>query len=152
MIQFEIIKAKTKEDCKICDEFLSKLINYESSIDNIINEKVNVSGPAENNIKQNDVYVAYAKAEKPLGYVFGYRQFAKGKIYNKNILILEALYVDEEFRNEGVGKLLLKAFENWAKEKYGDYVIEITYINANKDAEKFYQNLGYTTVKTTLRK
>ena len=151
-MKIEIIQAKTKEDCKICDEFLSKLINYESSLDNIINKKVNVSGPAENNIKQNDVYVAYAKAEKPLGYVFGYRQFAKGKIYNKNILILEALYVDEEFRNEGVGKLLLKAFENWANEKYEDYVIEITYINDNKNAQNFYKSLGYEPVKTTLRK
>ena len=148
----KIIQAKTKEDCKICDEFLSKLINYESSLDNIINPNVKVCGPAENNIKQDDVFVAYAKAEKPVGYVFGYRQFNKGKIYNTNILVLEALFVEKEFRKMGIGKMLINAFENWTKEKYGDYVIEITYINANKDAEKFYQNLGYTTVKTTLRK
>ena len=152
MIQFEIIKAKTKEDCKICDKFLSKLINFESSLDDVINNKVEVSGPAENNIKQEDVFVAYAKADKPVGYVFGYRQFNKGKIYNKNILILEALFVEEEYRGMGVGRLLVQAFENWAKEKYNDYVIEITYIDANKNAQKFYESMGYTSVKTTLRK
>ena len=152
MIQFEIVKAKTKEDCKICDEFLGKLINFESSLDNIINNNVEVSGPAENNIKQEDVFIAYAKADKPVGYVFGYRQFNKGKIYNKNILILEALYVEKEFRKQGVGKLLVTAFENWAKEKYNDYVIEITYISSNKNAQKFYESMGYSLVKTTLRK
>lgn len=152
MIQFEIIKAKTKEDCEICDKFLTKLINFESSLDDVINNKVEVSGPAENNIRQEDVFVAYAKADKPVGYVFGYRQFNKGKIYNKNILILEALFVEEEYRGMGVGRLLVQAFENWAKEKYNDYVIEITYIDANKNAQKFYENMGYTSVKTTLRK
>ena len=151
-MNIEIIQAKTKEDCKICDEFLSKLINYESSLDKIINSSVLVSGPAENNIKQDDVFVAYAKSEKPMGYVFGYRQFNKGKIYNKNILILEAIYVNEEYRHLGVGKMLINAFENWAKEKYEDFVIEITYINNNKNAQKFYESLGYTPVKTTLRK
>ena len=78
------------------------------------------------------------------------------KIYslqtNKNILILEAIYVDETFRGQGVGKLLLESFENWAKEKYEDFVIEITYINNNENAQKFYESLGYKPVKTTLRK
>ena len=142
MNKIEIIQAKTKEDCEICDKFLSKLINYESSLDNIINKKVEVTGPAENNIKQDDVFVAYAKAEKPIGYVFGYRQFNKGKIYNKNIVILEALFVEREYRGMGVGRLLVQSFENWAKEKYQDFVIEITYIDANKDAQKFYESMG----------
>ena len=151
-MNIEIIKVQKKEDCKICDEFLSELINFESSFDSIINKDVAVSGPAENNIKQEDVFVAYAKSDKPMGYIFGYRQFNKGKIYNKNILILEALFVKEEYRKMGIGKLLVQAFENWAKEKYEDFVIEITYINSNKNAQKFYESLGYKSVKTTLRK
>ena len=52
----------------------------------------------------------------------------------------------------GVGRLLVQSFENWAKEKYQDFVIEITYIDANKDAQKFYESMGYLPVKTTLRK
>ena len=79
-------------------------------------------------------------------------RFAKGKIYNKNILILEAIYVDETFRGQGVGKLLLESFENWAKEKYEDFVIEITHIYSNEKARKFYEQMGYTTSKITLRK
>ena len=152
MKEIEIVQAKTKEDCEICDNYLSKLINYESSFDGIINQNVLVNGPAENNIKQEDVFLAYAKTDVPIGYILGYRQFNKGKIYNKNILILEALYMDEQSRHNGVGKKLLQAFENWAKEKYDDYVIEITYINSNDNARKFYESMGYKPIKTTLRK
>ena len=150
--EVQIVMARTKEDCEICDKFLSKLITYESSFDSIINKNVDVKGPTENNIKQDDVFVAYAKTDTPLGYVFGYRQFSKGKIYNKDILILEAIYVDESFRGQGVGKLLLESFESWAKEKYEDFVIEITHIHSNENARKFYEQMGYTTSKITLRK
>ena len=87
MKDIQIIQAKTKEDCEICDKYLSKLINYESSFDSVINQNVLVNGPAENNIKQEDVFLAYAKTDVPVGYILGYRQFNKGKIYNKNILI-----------------------------------------------------------------
>lgn len=151
-IKVEIIKAKTKKDCKICDEFLGKLINYESSLDGVINKNVKVEGPAENNIKQEDVYLAYAKQDKPIGYILGYRQFNKGKIYNKNILIVEALYVNEDCRKQGVGKALLNSFEAWAKETYDDFIIEITHLTTNENAQKFYEKMGYATSKVTLRK
>ena len=152
MKDIQIIQAKTKEDCEICDNYLSKLINYESSFDSVINQNVLVNGPAENNVKQEDVFLAYAKTDVPVGYILGYRQFKKGKIYNKNILILEALYIDEQSRHYGVGKKLLQAFESWANEHYEDFVIEITYINSNDNARKFYESMGYKPIKTTLRK
>ena len=152
MKEIKIIQAKTKVDCKICDEFLSKLINYEASFDPIINKNVQVSGPAENNIRQKDVYLAYAMADIPMGYILGYRQFAKGKIYNKDILIVEALYVEKEYRKLGIGKLLLQSFEAWAKDNYEDFVIEITHVHSNENAKRFYEKMGYLTSKTTLRK
>lgn len=152
MKELKIIQAKTKEDCRICDVFLSKLINFESSLDNVINQNVKVSGPAENNIKQKDVFLAYALGDIPVGYILGYRQFNKGKIYNKDILIVEALYVEEKYRKLGIGKQLLNSFESWVKDNYDDAIIEITHINSNENAKKFYEKMGYSTSKITLRK
>ena len=151
-MNIEIIQAKTKEDCKICDEFLSKLINYESGFDSTILSDVKVNGLCEKNLTATDVYIAYAKQENPIGYIFGYLQSPKGKVRTTNVLILEALYVEPNNRNMGVGKTLLKSFEDWAKEKYDDFIIEITYINGNDNAQKFYESLGYKSVKTILRK
>ena len=109
MKKIEIVQAKTKEDCEICDNYLSKLINYESSFDGIINQNVLVNGPAENNIKQEDVFLAYAKTDVPIGYILGYRQFNKGKIYNK------VLYVELCCRQQGVGKVFIWDFKNQVK-------------------------------------
>ena len=152
MKDIKIIQAKTKEDCEICSEFMSRLINYESLLDKTINSNVVVKELFEKNLDNKDMYFAYAKQEKPIGFVFGYLQVGKGKVRSSNILNLEGIYVDENYRKSGVGKLLLTSFENWAKEMYDDYVIEITYINANENAQKFYESMGYIPVKTILRK
>ena len=153
MQEIEIIQAKTKIDCDICDDFLSKLIAYESLFDSSIMPDVKVCGLCEKNLQHDGIYIAYAKTTKPIGYIFGYLQNPKGKIRNTNVLILEALYVENEFRNLGIGKKLLKSFEDWAQKTYAnDYAIEITYINSNENARKFYEKMGYSPVKTTLRK
>ena len=153
MDKIEIVKAKTIEDCKICSEFMSKLIKYEADLDNSINSNVTVDGLFENNLDNKDFYFAYARKEKPIGFIFGFLQVPKGKVRSTNILNLEGIFVDDHYRKSGVGKILLKSFEDWVKEKYAnDYVIEITYINSNKKAKLFYESLGYAPVKTILRK
>ena len=149
----KIIEVKHKEDFEICDKFLSKLISYESNLDDTILSDVKISGLCESNVKHDGVYVAYAKKEVPIGYIFGYLQNPKGKIRTTNVLILEALFVEKEFRGLGVGKMLLKSFEEWASKTFNnDYTIEITYINNNEQAKKFYEKMGYAPVKTILRK
>lgn len=148
------VQAKTEEDCKICGEFMSKLINYEAKLDATINSNVTINGLFENNLNNKDFYFAYAiENNKPIGFLFGYLQVGKGKVRSTNILNLEALFVEENYRKNGVGKQLLKSFEAWAGKRYnGDFQIEITYINSNQSAQKFYESMGYIPVKTILRK
>lgn len=150
----KIVQAKTEEDCKICGEFMSKLINYEAKLDATINSNVTINGLFENNLNNKDFYFAYAiENNKPIGFVFGYLQVGKGKVRSTNILNLEALFVEENYRKNGVGKQLLKSFESWGKTKFGkDFVVEITYLNSNEKAKNFYESLGYRPVKTILRK
>ena len=50
MKEFDIVKAKTKEDCKICSEFMSQLIDFEAGFDSTINSNVIVSELFEKNI------------------------------------------------------------------------------------------------------
>ncbi|MBE7074185.1 MAG: GNAT family N-acetyltransferase [Clostridiales bacterium] len=152
MKEIKIVVAKTKKDCEICSEFMEKLINYESLIDKTINSNVCVEELFEKNLHNEYFYIAYAKQEKPIGFIFGYLNVSKGKVRATNILNLEGIFVDENFRKTGVGKILLQSFEKWAKDKFDDFAIEITYINANKNAQKFYEKMGYCPVKTILRK
>lgn len=153
MKKIEIVRAKTKQDCDICSEFMSKLIEYEAGFDCSINAEVVVSELFEKNLNNKYFYFAYAKHEKPIGFIFGYLQVGKGKVRSTNILNLEGIFIDEDFRKTGVGRQLLKSFESWATQQFGnDFVIEITCINSNKNAKNFYESLGYMPVKTILRK
>ena len=153
MSLIEIVKAKTIDDCKICSKFMSKLINYESVFDKSINQNVNVSELFEKNLNNEHFYFAYAKLGVPIGFIFGYLQVGKGKVRSTNILNLEGIFIEEEYRKSGAGKKLLNSFENWANKQYNnDYQIEITYINSNVNAKRFYESLGYNPVKTILRK
>ncbi len=148
-----IIRVKNDRDCQICDGFLSKLINFESSCDSIILSNVDVKDIHKNSLVHDYVYIAYATDENPIGYIFAYLKNPKGKVNITNVIVLEALYIEEHYRRKGVGKMLMKSLEDWAKECFQkDYVIEITSINNNENAMGFYKHLGYTEVKTILRK
>lgn len=149
----KVIEVKNATDCQICDEFLGKLINYESSCDDIILSNVNVKDIHKNSLARNYVYIAYAIDESPIGYIFAYLKNPKGKVNITNVIVLEALYVDEPYRRKGVGKTLMKSLEDWANKCFQkDFVIEITSINNNENAMGFYKHLGYSEVKTILRK
>lgn len=152
-MNIEIVKATTKQDCKICDELFAKLIKFESGLDSSIYSKTKVEGFHENMMLKNRCFLAYAKAETPIGYIFGYLKSSKGNGTTTNRVFVDSLYVDAEYRDKGVGKMLLKSFENWATNEYGDdYEVELLCLANNKKALGFYQNLGYSEVKLTLRK
>jgi len=52
------------------------------------------------------------------------------------------LAVTEKAQGDGIGKLLIKAAENWAKAQ-GFRLLHLEVFSANKQARGFYQNLGF---------
>lgn len=62
------------------------------------------------------------------------------KIYCWHIVYVDILWVDENFRGQGIGNKLLKAVENTAKEK-GCYLIHLDTFDFQ--AKDFYLNRGY---------
>ncbi len=77
----------------------------------------------------------------------------KGSIDKKNVVFVEALYVDDSYRGLGIGKKLMNSVDLWAKQNFGnDYVIEVMCINNNISAMNFYKSLGYMLERTIFRK
>ena len=64
---------------------------------------------------------------------------------------MDALYVDENFRSEGIGKKLFFETERIAKEN-GAKRLDLTVWNFNENAIKFYESLGMVVQRYTFEK
>ena len=148
----EYIKINNEIDCKEADKLMNELIKYESSFDNIINGNVNMDGFHEKVFAKPNVFAYYAKDnDKAVGYIFAYLKNNSNNVIKKAIITVESLFVKEEFRKQGIGSELIKRLEDWARETYGNYVVEIVCLSNNIEAIKFYNKMGYNSVKTILR-
>lgn len=129
-----IIKVNSIDDCKICDNFLTLLIQDERKYDNTIDEKFVVKDYFINMINNQNILLLYKKENKPIGYIF-----AK-KIDDK--YLIDGLYIDINFRNKGIATKLIKEI---IKEIYllGDYEIFINVLKKNKVAVNLYKNIGF---------
>ena len=135
-----IVKVNNTNDCNICDEFLTLLIQDERKYDNTIDENFVVSNYFINMIKGQNILLLYKKENKPIGYIF-----AK-KIDDK--YLIDGLYVDINFRNKGIATKLIKEI---IREIYllGDYEIFINVLKKNKVAVNLYNKLGFNTKEET---
>lgn len=129
-----IIKVNSIDDCKICDNFLTLLIQDERKYDTTIDEKFVVKDYFINMINNQNILLLYKNENKPIGYIF-----AK-KIDDK--YLIDGLYIDINFRNKGIAKKLIKVI---IKEIYslGDYEIFISVLKENKVAVNLYKNIGF---------
>ncbi len=100
------------------------------------------------NLKEKNGKIYFAvDNEKVIGYVFG---FVLDKQTEDNLLEVEPtqvgqiddLYVDEEYRGKGIGKILIQKMEEYLKEQGCDSVwLEV--FAPNKYAHDSYLKLGY---------
>lgn len=129
-----IIKVNSIDDCKICDNFLTLLIQDERKYDTTIDENFVVKDYFINMINNQNILLLYKNENKPIGYIF-----AK-KIDNK--YLIDGLYIDINFRNKGIATKLIKVI---VKEIYslGDYKIFINVLKKNKVAVNLYKNIGF---------
>lgn len=149
----EYIKIENEIDCIEADTLFNELIKYESNLDNVINGNANIEGINKEMMSKSNVFLYMAKDnDKPVGYIFAYLKNPYSSVITTNVIMLEALYVKEEYRAKGVGKHLMTLLEKWAQNSFDKYAIEIVCISNNENAMKFYERMGYNNVKTILRK
>ncbi len=129
-----IIKVSSIDDCNICDNFLTLLIQDERKYDNTIDEKFVVKDYFINMINNQNILLLYKEENKPIGYIFAKR-------IDKKYLI-DGLYIDNNFRNKGIATKLIKEI---IKEIYllGDFEIFINVLKENKVAVNLYKNIGF---------
>ena len=61
--------------------------------------------------------------------------------------LIGGLVVDKVHRGSGIGRALMNGAENWARER-GVSMVRLSSTVARTAAHRFYENLGYTKIKT----
>lgn len=146
----EILRVNSKEMALEANNYLTKLIHDEKKYDENINEECIVNSLYENFYMNDDVCILLAKYEgKYIGYLFG-TIMDIGDAYIKPQAKLEAMFIDEEYRGNKIGKRLIDEFKLWAKEK-GVRYIELTVCNNNISAINLYKISGFKDTKITMQ-
>lgn len=145
----EIIKVCTTEDANMLNKLLTDLINDERKYDDNINENFIVSSFYENiYTDKNKCLLAVKNNNNIIGYLYGY--VCENNVDKEKTAIIDALYVENLYRNKGLGKTLINNFKIWAYEN-NVKIIELKVCNNNTSAIKLYKSEGFTEFKTIMR-
>lgn len=137
-----IIKVNTKTDADICDALLTELIQNEKTFENNIKSSYVVKDNYSKALGENQNLLMAIVDGKPAGFIFGFIKFEKGEFCHESMAKIDALYVKEEFRNQGIATKLIEEFNNWCISK-NVIKTEIGVFKKNESAFILYKKLGF---------
>lgn len=150
-MDFIISKASFKDTNEINNMLTALIQDERKNYDSNINENYKVEEFYEKLINNNDKTILVARDNDiVLGYVYGFIQ-DNGCLYNNKVAQLDALFVKEQYRGNGIARSLTKEFINWTEEK-GVAYIELSVCKNNTNAISLYENEGFCIDKILLRK
>ena len=129
------------EDCSILDTMLTKLIMDERKYDKSIDKNFKVQNFYQNVLGKNNIIYLCEEENKIIGYVY--------TIINSENAVIDALYVEECYRNKKIATTLITEIIKVINEK-NIYKILINVMSDNIVAKNFYLSLGFNPFRETL--
>lgn len=137
-----IKKVDNTEEASICDNLLTKLINDEKKYNDNLKEDYIVKDYFKNIYHKENRVLLIAKEEKIIGYTYvKIITDDNGPTLYREALI-DGLYVEEEYRNKGIGTKLIEEAIEWCKNN-DVKCISLHAINKNIAAKRLYDKLGF---------
>jgi ribosomal protein S18 acetylase RimI-like enzyme len=87
------------------------------------------------------------KCKKLIGFLWSYSRI----FLEEKRMYINSLIINNNYRGEGYGKLLIEELEKYAIEK-SIYAIDVTTASFKTDAIKFYGNIGFESERVQLKK
>ena len=116
-------------------------LGYPSSEEEI-RRRLDLIGPDEGHV----IYVAEQADRQVVGWIHAYlRPLLEEDVQAE----VGGLVIDEAWRNHGIGQHLLQQVEQWAQE-HGCWAVHVRSNIIRERAHRFYQRLGYSSIKTQL--
>ena len=141
-----IIRVEDEQRANKCDELLTKLIRDEHQYDSTASLTFVVKDYFKNVIKDsNNVLLCFEEDNIIKGYVF-----FKPLTPNSKICFIDGLFVEEEYRKQGIASKLLEETLKMVKKDYN--YVEINVVRGNEAAYNLYKKLGFDDLRVTLRK
>jgi GNAT superfamily N-acetyltransferase len=133
-----VIKEAGIEDVPLLLSFIKKIAEYEKLSHEVIATEETLTESLFGKHKNVESFFVY-KDEKPIAYAIYFYNFST--FIGRKGLYLEDVFVLPEYRNFGIGKLILNHLVQKAiKENCGR--MEWSVLNWNKSAIEFYKKLG----------
>ncbi|MEG2457297.1 MAG: GNAT family N-acetyltransferase [Bacilli bacterium] len=137
-----------EDKAALCDVLLIKLIQDEKKYNLNLDENFVVKDYFKKVIKnENNILLSYEVNNEIIAYIF-LKQIICDE--NKGYLI-DGLYVEDNYRNNGIAKVLITEALNIIKEKKVSF-IDINVMYDNVIARKVYKYFGFNEFKIQLRK
>ena len=141
-----IIRVLDEERAGICDMLLTKLIQDERQYDNSIDKDFVVNNYFKNTIKnKNNILLCYEEDNIIKGYIY----LKPVNSDNQKGYLIDGLYVDIAYRNNGIATKLIDNALTIIKDV--DF-IDINVMSQNIDAINLYKKFGFNEFKISLRK
>lgn len=149
-MNFNIHKANKVEALEM-NKLLTKLIQDEKQYDDNIDENFAVVSFYEYYVDDANKCLLVATIESNvIGFLYGYiKKEEDGKI--RSILAkLDALFVEEQYREQYVAKELINSFKNWCKNNNVSS-IEVDACSGNIKALNLYKQVGFEEFRKSLK-
>lgn len=148
------IRQATVSDTKIILSFNHELFKHDFHYDETLNLNWTYSKDGKSyfskRLSELNSLIVIAEIDRvPLGYLCG--RIIRAEKYKKKAINAEVenMYVRVEYRNQGVGTLLIESFFNWCRAK-GVKRIFVTSYSTNKSTEEFYRKCDFQPIYCTL--
>ena len=150
MVEYKIVDSI--EEAKICDDLLTELIISERKYDNNVKETYVVNNYYTEIFNKDYNVIICAKYNNVIvGFIYGFIKYEKGDFVKENVGFIDAVYVKNEYRKQGIASQLVEEFYKWCKSKDVKYVEVSSYIK-NDVACNLYKKFGFEITSYYMRK
>jgi len=151
------IRKAEISDLKVIQEFNNKLCAKEhADFDVTVNPEFARTESGEryfkSSIQNEDRLVLIAEDNnRPIGYIAGGIEKVSEFRTISDMCEIDNMWIDEEYRSQGIGKQLMNKFQNWTREK-GIKRIRIIASYENRKGIEFYKREGFNEYDLILEK
>ena len=151
MLDKLIIRKANNNDCTILNKLFQNLLIYERTyFDKNIKIDLNINSYFEKRINDNNFVIFVASIDNDIiGYINGYID-DDNKIKIEIEATIQSIYIEDNYRNKGIGAKLINEFVKCVKEKGVKYILIDNFIQ-NESARYLYNKLGFIALKESRR-